>query len=216
MRRAATLVLALLVLCAPVAAKQMKPHRPPAHDGPVTIANDRYTSKPCATRTIRANDQIAAKGRICWTFFEFDPLAETDQDNDYGVWWIQGTFRPVDGWCIDEAEVHLGMGDGFPMSAMTFKDKTLKKTARFRVRLEATADGNTTVPAKVHNKLKGYAGRYFTTWSGTTFRARFKGDATTKKIALAGGIEGSWPADGGGPYIFESGGSASVTRPCRR
>jgi hypothetical protein len=80
--------------------------------------------------------------------------------------------------------------------------------------LTSEAGGSAVTPATVQQSLITFRGRYRSFWNEETSTYVVKWRGTTKrKIALAGGIEGSWQTTAG-PGVFLPGAGANVTNPC--
>lgn len=195
----------------------MSPRDKPATSGPLNSSDDSYTGKPCARDAVATErGKVVATLVRCWAFYRFEPGAETDDDRDYGVWWIQSSQRAEEGWCLRQASASLTMPFDFEATASVAKFKTPRRERRVPVKLIAPAGGHAPFPGEVRNSFTVFPGSLTGAWSPEThtFEISWQG-GTKRKVALAGGIEGYWPT-GGAPPIFLPAATATPTRHCPR
>lgn len=186
----------------------MDPADPPSTEGPITLADESYEGDRCTKGTFRR----AVVSKTCRFFYRFDPMAETDAENDYGIWWFQTRYRPRSGWCLRGADVTVTMPEGFKASAWSTKSLRVERKRTTRARLESKAADNSTEVARVVQRFVLRRGRYVNRWDqeGAFMRLRWTGRATRRIVAFAGGFEGSWPATEGPQAYTLSGGPTYV------
>ncbi len=194
---------------------QMDARSEPVVTGPLITSNESYSGNRCRKESKEFEGEVTTTIRYCRMFYRFEPGAETDAARDYGVWWIQANLKGQNGWCISHATAKLDMQPGFEATNSLEMDEKLDEKKDLVVTLTADADGTTSLaPGTVSNTLTAYRGSYRSTWKTDShiFKASWRGE-TSRKIALAGGIEGYWEA-GTGPGVFEPSAGAEVTKPC--
>jgi hypothetical protein len=151
----------------------------------------------------------AVVSRTCRFFYRFDPAAETDAENDHGIWWFQASFRPRDGWCLKAAETTVTMPTGFVATAWTQKDRRVRrKLVNTTATLISNAGGNSTETARVRQSFVLRKGRYVNRWNkdGSLMQMSWNGRMTRLRVAFAGGFAGSWPAaEVPQPYVIAEG-----------
>lgn len=168
------------------------------------LANESYEGDHCTRTTFRK----AVVSKTCRFFYRFDPTAETDAENDYGIWWFQTRYRPRKGWCLRGVETTVTMPEGFAASAWSSKDLLVERKRAVKARLEATAAGNSSETARVIQTFILRRGRYVNRWDedDSFMKLRWSGRATRRMVAYAGSFEGSWPAtESPQPYTLSGG-----------
>lgn len=209
-----------LALFASVAnAAQMDPRSEPNASGPLIKANEVYTTEEsprCGKQeTTTFDGELAGVTRLCYTFYRFDPAQETDSARDYGVWWIQGTITPKNGWCAKKFKTDISLSSGGTYHAFTGKDFSAGSPKTVTANLKVDAEGTASTPATVKKSFTLYPGTISAGFvkKNHTLNLVWRG-ATKRTVALAGGVEGSWASDGGGPGAFFSGAQPSLTDGC--
>jgi hypothetical protein len=141
---------------------------------------------------------------LCWTFYRFSPLVESDGERDYGVWWVQADFVTKRRYCISEAAAVLDMGEDFPMSAVVTKSKRIRKPRALRMGLTAAAGGSANQAGTVVNSFTAFPGAFSASWRDDVdaYSLAWNGEPVAHRVALAGGVEGSWPRDGAPGYFL--------------
>lgn len=209
-------VLTALLVSPPsaIASEQLDARTQPTYTAPLTDSNESYSGQRCQTEHPESEGVVTAKIRFCRTFLRFDPGSETDTTNDYGVWWIQANIKAMNGWCVTRGRATLGMEEEFTPSAVLESDLRSDKATDQTLTLVSEAGGTAVTPATVQQSLITFKGRYRAFWDSetSTYVVRWRG-STKRKIALVGGIEGTWAATAG-PGVFLPGAGADVTSPC--
>lgn len=131
--------LSLVVLTAPVAARKA-----PKRTGPLS-----FDAKECdRQKEVWRNPktgllETVAKTETCVLFYRFDPLAESNEDRDYGIAWTQGKVEPRNGWCARRVTSRLLVSSDGRMHGRVPK-KNLKLGTKRRLRVRLTIDANGT------------------------------------------------------------------------
>lgn len=204
---AIALPLLLLSGSAHGAAVQIDPEVEPVITGPLSSSSQPYISGDsprCDRQTTKVEGKTVGVTRICFSIYRFDPAQETDRDRDYGVWWIQATLAPKNGWCSKrfKAELDLKSNQVHGFTGRDFETSGSKEVAAFlKVDANGSADREGTVkkrftihPDSITGSFSAKDNRLKLIWDGATKR---------KTVALAGGVEGSWNAESG-PGSFVS------------
>jgi len=133
-----TVAVTMTALTAPASARKA-----PKRSGPLS-----FDTKVCdRQKEVWRNPdtgltETVAKTESCVLFYRFDPLAESDEDRNYGVAWTQGKVEPRNGWCARRVTSHLLVSsDGKMHGRAPKKDMTPATKRRLRVRLSTKANG---------------------------------------------------------------------------
>lgn len=209
----ATCLLALSV--SPAHAAQLDPKAAPTVTGPIVEDSDSYDGKRCTRRQIPgAGDEVAAIAKFCWTFFRFDPQAESDTERDYGIWWVQSRVNPKNGWCANKVVTQLSMSTGTVLHAISGRNFQTKRARKIAPKLTADANGASTTPATVEQSLKLFPNKLNTRLAAKTNTLKMVWTGATRRpIAAAGGVEGSWNV-AEGPPVFLPGMSPRMVSDC--
>jgi len=200
-------------------AAQMDPRSEPNTSGPLIAANDVYTtpeSPRCGRQVTKTFDgEVAGVTRLCYSFYRFDPAHETDTARDFGVWWIQGTLTPKNGWCAKRFKADIALSSGGNYHAFTGKDFSATSSRSVTASLKIDAEGSATTPAAVKKSFTLHPSSISAGFvaKNQTLNLVWRG-ATKKTVALAGGVEGSWESGSGGPGAFVSGAQPTLTDGC--
>lgn len=209
-------VVLILALAAPAQAAQLDPRTAPITSGPLIEDSDTYEGKRCSRNEMMdlENKVVVAVTKYCWTFFRFDPAAETDTARNYGAWWIQSIVRPKNGWCTSKVVTQMSMSTGSTMHGISGKDFETSSKRDITPKLRLDVEGNTETPALIKQSLKLIPKKLVTKFvsKNNNFKMVWTG-ATRRAVAAAGGIEGSWPAEES-PPVFLPGMSPRVVSDC--
>ena len=213
--RVAPAVMLIMSLAAPAQAAQLDPRTAPVTSGPLIEDSGAYEGNRCSRQEIAGtNGEVAAVAKFCWTFYRFDPAAETDAGRDYGAWWIQSVVKPKNGWCASKVVTQMTMATGSTMHGLSGRDFQTSSSRSITQKLRMDVEGNTTTPALIKQSLKLIPSKLvskFVTRSNT-FKMVWSG-ATRRAVAAAGGVEGSWAGDQG-PPVFLPGMSPRMVSDC--
>jgi hypothetical protein len=131
------LVIGMVLAGSPVAEARDAPRR----TGPLNLEN-----RQCARKTFRTmvhgRREVVAKTETCLLDYEYDPLAEKNDERDYGIVWVQARIEPRGAWCATRVWSDLGVtGDTKIHKRVPARDFSMKKSRRVRVKLASLADG---------------------------------------------------------------------------
>lgn len=206
-RFVATLALTFALGAPGASAAQMDPAGPPSQSGPIVLANESYETQSCSKRTYEG----AVVSKTCRYFFRYDTSQETDPENDYGFWWFQSRFEPKPGYCLAGAKVSVSL-DGGTVIGSSEKRKQVSRREQVGNRISGDAAGSSG-QASLRNRFVVSRGEFVSHLRETgVLKLRWAGRAGTKTIGLAGGVEGSWPAQGPLPAYTVSEGP--TFKPC--
>lgn len=215
MRRVVPAVVLTLALASPAHAAQLDPKTPPVTSGPLVDDSDTYDGNRCTRNQVPGtNGEVAAVAKFCWTFYRFDPAAETDAARDYGVWWIQSVVKPRNGWCVNKVVTQLSMDTEASLHGISGRDFETQKATQISPKLRVDAEGMATTQASVKQSLKLFPRKLVTkiAANSNTFKMVWTG-TSRRAIAAAGGVEGSWTAEGS-PSVFLPGMSPRMVSDC--
>ena len=197
------LSLSLMLWGAPPAhAGQMNAEDEPRVTGPLELAEG---MPKCNRQVERQQGQVAAVAKSCFRFYTFDPAAETNANEDYGVIWLQSTLNGHNGWCALKADSDIIVPEGTQIHGRAPKPYTEIRARRFlrtTLAVDAGSDGeyHTETPGSVSKGYIAYP-RVLRAWFNsdrTVFRLRWLG-TTPRKLAFVSGIEIAWNAVEGPP-----------------
>ena len=216
---ALALPLALFAGSAHGAPAQMDPEVEPATTGPLVNSNDTYANAEnprCGRETAKAlNGETAAVYKLCFSFYRFDPAQESDTARDYGVWWVQATLTPKNGWCARKFKGDLTMSSSGQYSAFTTKDWENGRSKGVTQSLKVDAEGFATTVATVKKDFVVHPNQTTGGFSKKNNRLNLVWRGATKKtVALVGGVEGSWESEFGNPGFFSAGAQPTLTDGC--
>src|SRR5680860_1036125 len=121
-------------------------HVAEARDAPKQTGPLNFVQRKCARQTFRTRVkgrlEVVAKTETCLLFYEFDPLAEDNEQRDYGVAWVQARIEPRGAWCATRVWSDLGVSQDTKFHKRTpAKDYSLKRSRKVRVKLASLANG---------------------------------------------------------------------------
>jgi hypothetical protein len=139
----AALAALLALACIAAATAPATARRAPNRRGPLS-----FDTKVCdRQREVWRNPntgltETVARTETCVLFYRFDPLAEDDENRNYGVAWTQAKVEPRNGWCARRVTSHLLVSPDGKMHGRAPKKDLNPRTARLlRVRLSTDANG---------------------------------------------------------------------------
>jgi hypothetical protein len=172
--------------------------RPPRRTGPLNF-DARQCDRQTERKRINGIIEVVAKSETCVLFYRFDPLAESDEDRNYGIAWTQGKVEPRNGWCARRVTSHLLVSpDGKMHARAPKKDRKLGTKRRLRVRLATDANGMSDEIGTLSETITVWPRRleHFVIRRGGAqiFRQRWKG-LRGNQILFASGAVLSWSDD---------------------
>ena len=196
-----TALVALLALaCVSEMSSPASARRAPNRRGPLTFDTRECDRQREVWRNPKTGlTETVARTETCILFYRFDPLAENDEDRNYGVAWAQGKVEPRNGWCATRVTSHLLVSnDGKLHRRAPNRDLSPKSKRPLRVRLATDANGTSdrtgtlseTIAVRPrlleHSVVKRDGARIFRQrWSGS------RGN----KLLFASGVVLSWADD---------------------
>lgn len=203
-KRLAPALLAGTLLWAAADAGAVAMSQPSAKEKPTASGPLSFEDRKCEQKKEFFNDpdsgrETVAVAEACVLLYLYDPAAEQDSKNDYGVVWLQTTVDARNGWCATKVRSDLTITDDAELFEHDPK-KILEPKRKRRVRVSVTTDGQnhgTDIgrlqqsfalrPRRLVPSLKEKA-------SASLFRLLWTG-RTNRKLAFASGVEISWAAD---------------------
>jgi len=173
----------------------------PTTTGPLIPADSDFEGDPCTRRRVKNEEGVlVAVVKYCWSFYRFDTTQETDSTNDYGVYWIQSTVAPRNGWCAEKVNTGLAMADSAVVHDKTLKDYEVRRAKTVTTSLDVDAETNATVAASVAKEFVVHRGTLNARWVAKIKNLKLVwSGGTRRKVAAAGGLEASWASDSGPP-----------------
>jgi hypothetical protein len=175
-----------------------------ANDKP-TITDPLSTNKSlqgCKKKTQKHQGEAVARFHICNGYYVFNPNDESDDEDDFGAYWVQTTVDAVNGWCTRSVTTELA-GGGSGVTQRSLKPGTTIKTKKGRTvtpRIRVDAQGSTDSPGTIKNTFRLRPGTLKSRNTGDKFRTTWSGK-NQKKLAFAMGAEIRW-ATGDSPPTF--------------
>jgi len=113
----------------------------PKQTGPIN-----FDERQCARDTFRVRVkgrlEVVAKTETCLLLYTYDPLAEDNEQRDFGVAWVQARIEPRGAWCATKVWSDLGVSEDTRIHKVTpGRDLSMKKPRKIRVKLSSTANG---------------------------------------------------------------------------
>jgi hypothetical protein len=181
----------------------------PRRRGPLSF-DDKVCSRQKERKRINGVIEVVAVAESCVLFYRFDPLAESNENRDYGIAWTQGKVSPRNGWCARRVTSHLLVSSEGNMHARAPR-KDLKIGAKRRLRVRLATDANGT------SGKTGSLAETITVWprllrhsvierdGAHIFRQHWRG-LRGRTTLFASGVVLSWAEDPGGfPDAISSG-----------
>jgi hypothetical protein len=199
------LMLGVVIASSAVAEVREAPHK----TGPLN-----FDERQCATDTVRKRIQgrleVVAKAETCLLLYAYDPLAEDNEERDYGIAWVQARIDPRGAWCATDvwSDVVVDVSDDTRMLKRTpDRNFSLGRSRRIEVKLASVANGFGDRRATLREKTRIYPFRLrhstFTFKQSKVFRQRWTGQRGGV-IKLTSGVELSWKENDPGPDAISS------------
>ena len=186
------LIAAVLMLAAPApaATEQLNAGDDPEVSGPLELQ-----TKDCKQQVETFEDQVVASGKTCLRIYTYDPSAEADPTQNYGVVWLQSTLNSSRGWCGAEVRSDVDLPEDITVGSKAPKSMEVPRKKDWETSLSTTAGGNggeasirqtqVLYPRVLRTKVIEEDNVFRLKWAG--FR--------DEKLAFASGAEISWAAD---------------------
>jgi hypothetical protein len=135
----ASLLLALGMVLAGTTAAEARDA--PKQTGPLNFEDRRCARETFRTR-VNGRQEVVAKTETCLLFYEYDPLAEDNEERDYALVWVQARIEPKGAWCAKKVWSDLGVSEDTRFhKSVPARNFSMKKSRKVRVKLASTANG---------------------------------------------------------------------------
>jgi hypothetical protein len=173
-----------------------------AREAPKRTGPLNFDEKQCARDTLRRRVngrlEVVARSETCLLLFTYDPLAEDNDERDYGIAWVQARIDPRGAWCATDIWSDLAVSEDTRMHKRTpDKDFKLGKSRRIEFKLASSAGGfgdKATVRETTRIYPRKLRHSSFTFERSKVFRQRWIGQRGGV-IKLTSGVELSWRED---------------------
>ena len=117
-----------------------------ARDAPKQTGPLNFDVRECARERFRTRvngrRELVAKTETCLLLYDYDPLAEDNEERDYAIAWVQARIEPRGAWCAKKVWSDLGISPDTKFhKRIPARKFSMKKSRRVRVKLTTTAKG---------------------------------------------------------------------------
>ena len=180
------------------ATAQMDAADDPEVSGELSLQTDE-----CRKQQETFNKEIVAAGKTCLRIYTFDQGAETDQDNNYGVVWLQSNVNARRGWCAGEVVSDVDLPPDITVETRAPRSMELRRKKVYDTVLTANAAGNAsdtaeTTRVRQTQVLYPKTIRSRVLAKDNIFRLKWTG-LRNEKLGFASGAEVSWADTPEGP-----------------
>jgi hypothetical protein len=157
----------------------------------------------CNKKTQKDQGKPVARFHICNGYYVFDTADETDNESDFGAYWVQATVDAVKGWCTRSVTTELKGGGGGGITQRSLKPGTTikrKKARNVTPKITVDAQGATESPRTIKNTFRLRPGTLKSRNKGDNFQLTWTGKKKSK-LAFVMGAEIRW-ATGDQPPAF--------------
>jgi hypothetical protein len=183
---------------------------PPRKSGPLNF-DERQCGRDTLKRRVNGRLEVVAKAKTCLLFYTYDPLAEDNEERDYGIAWVQARIAPRGAWCATDVWSDLVVdvsSDTRVHKRTPVRNLRLDKSKSLNVKLASKANGAGERPASVSETTRIYPRRLrhsmFPFRGSRVVRQRWTGQRG-RTVNLTSGVEVSWASDEEGPDTMTSG-----------
>jgi len=189
-----TVALLMLVGVPIIQPAASAPTQMDATDDPEVTGELELETDGCRTQREKHRGRVVAKGKTCLRIYTYDSSAETDDERNYGVVWLQSNLNSRRGWCGSKVISDVDLPNNVTAESRAPKRLQLNRRRAYETSLTATAGGagigeETTIsqdqilfPEKVRTKVLA---------DKNIFRLRWVG-REKRKLGFASGAEFSW------------------------
>jgi len=168
---------------------------PPKQSGPLNF-DERQCGRDTLRRRVNGRLEVVAKAETCLLFYAYDPLAEDNEQRDYGIAWVQARVDPRGAWCATSVWSDLAVSEDTRMHKHTpRRNFKLAKSRSVEVKLASSANGFGEENATLSEKTRIYPRRLrhstFTFERSRVLRQRWTGQRGGV-VNLTSGAELSW------------------------
>lgn len=180
---------------------------PPKQSGPLNF-DERQCGRDTLKRRVNGRLEVVAKAETCLLFYAYDPLAEDNEQRDYGIAWVQARIDPRGAWCALDVWSDLVVSEDTRMHKHTpRRNFKLGRSRRVEVKQASSANGFGEENATLSEKTRIYPRRLrqstFTFKRSMVLRQRWTGQRGGV-VNLTSGVELSWE-EGDPPDAISSG-----------
>ncbi len=188
------LMIGMVLASSPEAEARKAPER----KGPLNF-DERKCGRETLRKRINGRLEVVAKAETCLRLYTYDPLAEDNDNRDYGIVWVQARIDPRGAWCAKDVWSDLVVTEDTKMHKRTpGRNFKISKPRRIEVKLASVAQGFGDQKASLSEKTKIYPRRLrhstFTFQRSNVFRQRWTGQRGGV-VNLTSGVELSWAVD---------------------
>ena len=194
---AATLVL-LLLGTVPASADQLRPK-----DDPKASDNLSFEGRKCATQRDKHEGVVVAVIKACQRFYLLAADSEDDEARDYGVFWLQSTIDPRNGWCATAVSSDMVLPLASRIVSTTPADAVAtSKRRRLKTDLTVDAAGHATTEGSLSQTSTMYPDELAPELTKDDSKRRFRVSWTGSEdatLAFVSGVQVSWKTEDGPP-----------------
>lgn len=195
---AVTCLVTTMLLATPAYAEQIA-----AKDEPKVSDNLASQGKKCATERDKHDGVVVAVVKACQRFYTLDTAAETNEERDFGAFWLQSTIDPKPGWCVTSGSSDIVFPSRFTVvSKAPDAAETAKKSKRLKTTLSVDAGGDAGTPGSISQSSTLYPDTQTPLVKRgekkTKLRLKWSG-SSGEKLAFVSGVQISWATDEGAP-----------------
>jgi hypothetical protein len=179
----------LVVPPANAATDQMNATDDPEVTGALELETD-----GCRRQQEQYRGEVVAKGKTCLRIYTFDPTAESDDERNYGVVWLQSNLNSSRGWCGSKVLSDVDLPNDIRVESRAPKTIELNRRKAYRTELSVDAAGNAVGdPASIAQDQVLYPEkvRGWVMDAENVFRLKWTG-MENAKLGFASGAEISW------------------------
>jgi hypothetical protein len=174
-----------------------------AKDDPKVSDNLESQGRKCATEKDTHDGEVVAVVKACQRFYILDTEAETNEERDYGVLWLQSTINPKPGWCTTSGSSDIVFSSRIRLeSRAPDAEETAKRSKRLKTTLSVDADGNASTPGSISQTSTLHPDKQTPSVKrrekSTKFRLQWTGSSGAE-LAFVSGVQVSWSTEEGPP-----------------
>jgi hypothetical protein len=128
----------------------------PRPTGPLNL-DARRCARETLRRRINGQREVVAKAETCVLLYDYDPLAENNEERDYAFAWVQARVEPHGAWCAKRVWSDLGVSRNTTIhKRVPATDLFLKSSRRVLVKIATTAKGFGQEKATLRERTRFY------------------------------------------------------------
>lgn len=131
------LVMGMVLAWGPMAGARNAPHQ----TGPLNF-DERQCGRDTLRQRVKGRMEVVARGETCLLFYTYDPLAEDNDERDYGIVWVQARIAPRGAWCATKVWSDLGVSQDTRIhKRIPARNLSVKRSRKVLVKLATLANG---------------------------------------------------------------------------